>query len=167
MTNAISGYAAIYNEETVIAGAFRERLAPGCFSRSLKDHSDVLALLAHDQGRVLGRVSAGTLDLRDDRIGLYFWLRPDPTTPSGQEALGTVGRQDVKGCSFAMTVVAEEWRDDGQDLPLRTITEAALWEVSLVGMPAYETTSAAVVANRSKPTSKAEAAMRSRGIPLR
>jgi len=165
MTDAISGYAARFNEETVIAGAFRERLAPGCFSRSLKSHPDVLALLAHDPGLVLGRVSSGTLELREDRVGLCFWLKPDPSTPSGQEALGTVGRQDVKGCSFAMTVIAEEWRDDGQDLPLRTITDAALWEVSLVGMPAYESTSASVVANRSTTASKAEAAMRRRGIP--
>ena len=163
MTENISGYAARYNEETVIAGAFRERLAPGCFTRSLTDSPDVLALLAHDFGRVLGRVSAGTLQLRDDRIGLYFWLTPDPTTPSGQEALGTVGRQDVKGCSFLMTVIAEEWRDDGHDLPLRTITEAALWEVTLTASPAYETTSASI-SGRSGGAAKAEAAMRQRGL---
>ncbi len=163
MSETISGYAARYNEETVIAGAFRERLSPGCFSRSLRDNPDVLALLAHDYGRVLGRVSSGTLEIRDDRIGLYFWLKPDPSTPSGQEALGTVGRQDVKGCSFLMTVLAEEWRDDGRDLPLRTITEAALWELSLVGDPAYRTTSASL-SGRSTGASRAEAAMRKRGL---
>lgn len=166
MIGRITGFAALYNAETVIAGVFRERLAPGCFAKSIK--GDVVALLAHDHGRVLGRTTAGTLTLTDSRMGLDFVLDADPSTPSGQEALGTVGRQDVKGCSFGMIVLAEEWRDDGHDLPLRIIKEAELFEITLTAFPAYETTSATVVRSdkRSAAAARAEAAMRKRGIKL-
>jgi len=147
--NVISGYAVMFNAETVIAGEFRERIAQGAFTRTLREHSDVVMLLAHDSGRVLGRVSAGTLSLQQDRIGLYFSLQVDPSTPEGQTALGTVGRQDVKGCSFGFRVRAETWDDGGDRLPLRTITDVDLLEVTLTAFPAYETTSASVRSNNA------------------
>ena len=158
----ISGYAARFNDDTVIAGEFRERLAPGCFRRTLVENPDVLMLLSHDVGRVLGRTTAGTLTLREDRIGLWFSLDVDPTTPSGMEAAGTVARQDVRGCSFGFRVRAEEWKDGGNRLPLRTITDVDLYEITLTAAPAYPTTSAAI-AGRSA-ASRAEAAMRARGL---
>jgi HK97 family phage prohead protease len=142
--NVISGYAVMFNAETVIAGEFRERIAQGAFTRTLRERPDVIALLSHDSGRVLGRVSAGTLSLQQDRIGLYFSLQVDPSTPEGQTALGTVGRQDVKGCSFGFRVRAETWEDGGNRLPLRTITDVDLSEITLTAFPAYETTSASL-----------------------
>lgn len=163
MSNTISGYAARFGDETVIASAFREKLAPGCFTRSLREQPDVLMFLDHDTGRVLGRTTAGSLTLREDRIGLWFSLEADPSTPSGQEALGTVKRGDVHGCSFGFRVRAEEWHDGDDRLPLRVITDVDLFEVTLTAMPAYPTTSASVVSR----SSKAEAAMRARGIPLK
>ncbi|MGY4626839.1 hypothetical protein ACVWY3_004595 [Bradyrhizobium sp. USDA 4486] len=54
-------------------------------------------LLDHDSGRVLGRTTAGSLKLREGSVGLYFYLTVDPSTPEGQTALGTVGRQDARG----------------------------------------------------------------------
>jgi hypothetical protein len=64
---------------------------------------------------------------RKVRSGLYFSLQVDPTTPEGQTALGTVGRQDIKGCSFGFRVRAESWDDGGDRLPLRTITDVDLY----------------------------------------
>ena len=168
MAETISGYAVRFGEIAVIGGAFRERINRQAFDRTLRDRPDVVALIGHDWGRVLGRTKSGTLRLRTDRIGLYFNLDADPTTPSGQEALGTVGRGDVQGCSFGFAVRAEEWLDDGEDLPLRTITDVDLYEVSLTALPAYDTTSA--VLGRSQDNAAAarrrvaEAAMRRRGI---
>lgn len=79
--SVISGYAIVYNSPTVIAGEWREQLAPGSLTRTLKESPDVVMILSHDIGRVLGRVSAGTLALREDRVGLYFALTVDPSTP--------------------------------------------------------------------------------------
>lgn len=162
MADEISGYAARYNEPTIIAGQFREKLAPGCFSRSLRERPDVVAVLDHDTGRVLGRVSAKTLWLRDDRIGLFFSLTIDDSTPSGQEARGTVGRGDVKGCSFLMSINAERWEDGGSQLPLRIIEDADLYEITLTAFPAYPTTSASLRADSARNTQNALAAARRR-----
>lgn len=172
MAERISGYAATWNQPTTIAGEFREQLAPGAFTRTLREVPDVVMLLDHDVGRVLGRTSAGTLMLKEDRTGLWFELLPDPTTPSGQEAIGTVRRGDVRGCSFAFSVRAERWEDGGDRLPLRTLEDVSLFEITLTAMPAYPTTTASLRVEGAASNSaaavlaKAEAAMRVRGIPL-
>lgn len=171
MADRISGYAACFNSETTIAGEFRELLAPGCFIRTLRDNPDVVMLLDHDSGRVLGRTTASTLSLREDSSGLWFDLDPDPTTPSGQEAIGTVRRRDVVGCSFGFRVRAEEWQDGKNRLPLRIIKDVDLAEITLTAFPAYGDTSASfrVASNddaAQRVKAKAEAAMKARGIPV-
>ncbi|MCZ8547641.1 HK97 family phage prohead protease [Mesorhizobium qingshengii] len=165
-SNTISGYAVRFGDVTTIGNSFREKIAPGAFTETLK-RNDTVALIGHDTGRVLGRQSAGTLTLREDRIGLWFSLDVDTSTPSGQEALGTVRRQDVKGCSFAGQFLAEEWQDGGDRLPLRTVTEIDLYEITLTAFPAYETTDASVRAANNAAAAlrrKVEAAHRLRGI---
>lgn len=171
MADRISGYAARFNSETTIAGEFREMLNPGCFARTLRDNPDVVMILDHDPGRVLGRTTAHTLRLREDGTGLWFELDPDPTTPSGMEAIGTVRRGDVRGCSFGFRVRSEEWQDGGNRLPLRIIKDVELFEVTITGFPAYGDTSASIrvasgndAAQRVK--AKAEAAMKARGLPV-
>jgi hypothetical protein len=164
--NVISGYAVVFNVQTVIGGEFRERVAPGAFTRTLREKPDVVALLSHDSGRVLGRVSAGTLSLRENGAGLYFSLNVDSSTPEGQTALGTVGRQDMKGCSFGFLVRAESWDDGGDQLPLRTITDVDLLEVTLTAFPAYEATSASLrgASNNAAAMRRIREKMRKRGI---
>ncbi|TIL56724.1 MAG: HK97 family phage prohead protease [Mesorhizobium sp.] len=172
MAELISGYAVVFNSETTIGNLFREKIAPSAFDRSLVERPDVLALWNHNYDRPLGRTAAGTLDLRSDRIGLWFGLNPDETTPDGLTAIGTVRRQDVKGCSFGFTVTRETWHEgDDAQLPLRIVEEATLWEVTLTPMPAYPETSASLSrasTNASAATErirrKAEAAHRLRGI---
>lgn len=165
--NTISGYCVRFHDITTIGNSFRERISPGAFTGSLK-RNDIVALIGHDTGRVLGRTSSGTLTLRQDRIGLWFSLDVDATTPSGQEALGTVRRQDVKGCSFAGQFLAEEWEDGGDRLPLRTVTEIDLYEITLTAFPAYETTDASVRTTNAAAAvrRRAEAAMRLRGLAV-
>jgi HK97 family phage prohead protease len=78
-----------------------------------------------------------------------------------------VRRQDVKGCSFAGQFLAEEWDDGGDRLPLRTVTEIDIYEITLTAFPAYETTDASVRAAANAAAAlrrKVEAAHRLRGI---
>lgn len=166
----ISGYAARFGDETVIAGVFREKLRAGCFTNTLRDKPDVVMLLSHDPGRVLGRTTADTLDLREDRIGLWFSLTVDITTPEGQTALGNVRRGDVKGCSFGFSVREEIWEDGGLRLPLRTLVDVDLIEITLTAFPAYGGTSAGLRSAHNRLNAaerlrgKAAAAMRCRGM---
>lgn len=139
----------VFGDQTVISGEFREFIARGAFTRTLKERPDVVMLLDHDSGRVLGRTAARSLFLQENSAGLYFSLIVDPTTPEGLTALGTVGRQDVRGCSFGFRVRAEKWEDGGDRLPLRTITDLDLFELTLTAFPAYPTTTAAFRSSNS------------------
>ena len=140
--NTITGWAAVFHSEAVIAGEFRERIAPGAFSHTLRER-DVVAVMAHDGGRVLGRMSSGTLRLVEDAKGLHFHLDLDPTTNDGATALGLVRRRDLKGMSIGFRARAEDWSET-RGLPLRTLTDVDLIEVTLTAFPAYEETSAAL-----------------------
>lgn len=169
--STISGYAAIFGRETVIAGEFREKLDRGCFARTLREKPDVLAILNHDYDRLLGRTSSGTLSLQEDNIGLYFNLEPNPDTPDGMTAIGNVGRQDIRGASFGFRVRAERWEDGGNRLPLRIIEDVDLYEITLTPIPAYKDTTAVLrehnaAAAARRVREKAERAMRMRGIAL-
>ena len=152
----ISGYAAVYNQETVIGGmfGFREQIAPGAFDDALKN-DDVRALFNHDPNLLLGRTSSGTLRLSSDKRGLKYEVDL-PDTAAAQDVRKLIKRGDVNGSSFGFTVDDDDW-DESEvkkgKLPLRTITKASLWDVSPVTYPAYPQTS---VTARSKAQSIAE-----------
>lgn len=167
MAETISGYAIQWNQPAVIAGLFEERFARGSFDQSLREFPDVVALWGHDTTRPLARVSNGTLKLRSDNIGLFYSLNPNPESPLGKEAIVTVGDQLVNEVSVGFASEIEEW-DDTHELPRRLITQARLFELSLVVWGAYgKATSAELVrasTNASNARRRMEAAMKARGI---
>ncbi len=134
----ITGYAATFATEADL-GAFRERILPGAFRGAL--NNDILALLDHDTGKVLGRTRTGTLQLREDDKGLAFTLDV-PDTAAGRDVLALAARGDLGGMSFGFKVPAggETW--DGDTRTLQTID---LREISVVSAwPAYEGTEIAL-----------------------
>lgn len=139
----VSGYAALYNTETVIAGFFRERIAPGAFRSALRGEDDVRALFNHDSNIVLGRTKSGTLVLSETKKGLRYDVVLNEEDPQAMSVRAMIKRGDVSGSSFGFLIRAEEWQEpkDKRDLPLRTITEAELFDVSPVTYPAYPETS--------------------------
>jgi HK97 family phage prohead protease len=164
VAETLVGYAAVFDSPTVIAGEFREQIAPGAFADALAGSDDVLALIGHDWNRVIGRRSAGTLRLSEDSHGLRVEIDADERTPDGQTASGTVARQDLNGMSFGFFVLAEQWKDGGNQLPLRIIEKIALLEVSIVSAPAYAATEILPATGRSASVARAIAAQRRRGI---
>ncbi len=142
----ISGYAALYNVETVIAGLFREKLAPGAFTEAIK-RDDVRALLNHNPDHVLGRKSAGTLTLSEDSKGLRYAVRLNPDDPFATSVGARISRRDITGSSFAFAIdnpeTDEEWEPPTTrgGLPLRTLKRLRLVDVSPVTFPAYPTAS--------------------------
>ncbi|OQW45374.1 MAG: primosome assembly protein PriA [Proteobacteria bacterium SG_bin6] len=134
----LEGYAATFGAEARI-GPFVESIAPGAFAASLR--GDVLALLDHDPGKVLGRTRSGTLRLSEDARGLAFSLDL-PDTQAGRDVLALAERGDLGGMSFGFTVPkgGEAW--NGQRRELRTV---ALQEISVVqAWPAYPDTELAL-----------------------
>lgn len=145
----ISGYAAVFNQETEIGGMFREQIAPGAFDVAIQS-DDVRALFNHDPNYVLGRTTNGTLRLSSDGRGLRYDVDLDPEDPDAQRVRAKIRRGTVNGSSFGFIVEEERWQDPKKgtrDLPLRTIVRASLFDVSPVTYPAYPQTS---VSARSK-----------------
>ena len=145
---AISGYAALYNVETVIAGLFTEKIAFGAFSEALK-RDDPRALWNHDPNVVLGRKSAGTLTLSEDRKGLHYIVRLNDADPFAESVAARIARRDVTGSSFWFAIdnpeTDEEWEPGPRNgLPLRTLKRLRLLDVSPVTFPAYPTASVGV-----------------------
>lgn len=135
----VAGYAAVFNEATNIAGAFMERIEPGAF-RDAVGRDDVVFLVNHD-GLPLARSRAGqgTLTLREDERGLYMETVLDGEDPDVRAITGKMKRGDLDKMSFAFRAEVEEWDESG-DLPVRTIKQARLYDVSVVTSPAYEGT---------------------------
>jgi len=138
-TMKIGGYAATFNSEASGLN-FREVIAPGAFTRALASTDPVFLLVNHDmEGIPLASTQSGTLKLRQDNTGLYMEATLDQTNPKAQELSSAIRRGDMDKMSFAFTVSPDgQTRDEG----LRTIQDIErLYEVSVVTLPAYDSTS--------------------------
>ena len=139
--NTVAGYAVVFNSEADIGGYFREIIARGAFTETLKT-ADVRAYFGHDPDKVLGRASAGTLRLTEDSKGLAVEIDL-PDTTHGRDVRELIDRGDISGMSFGFVVTRQEW-DETVDPPTRTIHAVELREVSIVSEPAYGDTSIAL-----------------------
>lgn len=135
----LRGYAAVFDQLSENLGGFREKIAPGAFTKTISE-ADVRALWNHDPNYVLGRSKSGTLSLWEDAHGLKIEIIP-PDAQWAKDLMQTIQRGDVDQMSFAFTVVKDTWsRTEGQD-PIRTLEEVKLFDVSPVTYPAYPQTS--------------------------
>ena len=60
---------------------FRERIAPGAFTKSLASDPDVRALVDHDSSKIIGRSKAGTLKLFEDDRGVRVEIEKASAIP--------------------------------------------------------------------------------------
>ena len=137
------GHGAVYDQETIIGGMFREVVAPGAFKKTLKE-SDVRALFNHDPNYPLGRNRAGTLRLSDDGVGLAYEIDL-PDTRYALDLSRSIERGDVSQSSFSFSPVGEDkrwWEYSKEEgvLPLRSLRQLRLYDVSPVTFPQYEGT---------------------------
>lgn len=133
----VSGYAAVFNSETDIGGYYRERIEPGAF-RDAIGRDDVVFLINHE-GLPMARTRSGTLKLSEDERGLFMETELDPSDPEVQRIVPKMKRGDLDKMSFAFIPEVQEW-DDSSDIPVRTIRQASLFDVSIVTFPAYNET---------------------------
>jgi len=133
----IEGYAAVFNDETVIGGQFAERVAPGAFEDARMDNT--VALFNHDINQPLARVGRG-LELTVDERGLKYRFEIGNQSYA-KDLVENIRMGNVSTSSFGFTVRDDEWerRDDGVNL--RTIKEVdLLFDVSPTTQGAYPTT---------------------------
>lgn len=149
----MEGYAGRFNMPADL-GYFTEIIEPGFFDNVLDN--DVRSLWNHDANYVLGRVSSGTLELKQDDTGLYQVTYPPVVEPLAaqwaKDLMVSVKRKDVKEMSFAFMVKrrglgdevdGDEWiRRDGKTYRfLKKGGCRELFDVSPVTYPAYSETS--------------------------
>lgn len=141
--NTLSGYAATFNNLSHDLGGFRETIAPGAFSRSLRSNADVMALSEHNAHKgILGRTKSGTLRLNEDKVGLRFECDL-PDTQLGRDIAESVGRGDLDSCSFGFVAKDQSWdRSTGE--AIRSLIDLDIFDVSIVANPAYPNTSVAL-----------------------
>ena len=147
--STIHGLAIVFGSLSEDLGGFREVIEASAVDRTLSENIDVRALVDHEPGKIIGRLSARTLTLEKRSDGLAVRITP-PNTTVGRDILESVKRGDVTGMSFTFGVVRPggdrfEQRADGL---VRYVSDMRIREVSLVTFPAYEATDA-TVAQRS------------------
>lgn len=134
----ISGYFAVFDSVYQIGPGMSESIAPGAFTGTLS--GDIRALTNHDTTLVLGRNTAGTLELRQDEHGLWGDIAINPKDGDAMNTWARVDRRDVSQCSIGFIILSEDTdvREDGS--VHWTIREVELFEVSVCTFPAYEAT---------------------------
>ncbi|MEI6565958.1 MAG: HK97 family phage prohead protease [Verrucomicrobiota bacterium] len=133
----IAGYAATFDTEADNLN-FREKIAPGAFTRSLEGSDPIFLLINHQADQLpLASTQSGTLKLTQDAVGLRMEADLDAKNPRAQELASALTRGDVNKMSFAFSInPGGEVREAG----VRTLTDITVYEVSVVNMPAYEST---------------------------
>lgn len=136
----LHGYAALFNTRLEISWLqMREQIAAGAFAGALT-RSDPRALFNHDVNKVLGRKSAGTLEVYEDSRGLRDVIHV-PKASWAQDLVESIQRGDVRGQSIRFTVKKDVWTTEPDGWVLRTIVEFdELFDVGPVTEPAYEDT---------------------------
>ena len=112
--------------------------APGAFAGTI--NGDIRALTNHDTTLVLGRTTAGTLELREDESGLYGDIAINPNDSDAMNTWARVQRGDVTQCSIGFDIVKEDTEVRADGSTHWTIREVKLYEVSVCTFPAYEET---------------------------
>ncbi|MBR3360605.1 MAG: HK97 family phage prohead protease [Lachnospiraceae bacterium] len=135
----IEGYFAVFGSVYNMGYGMFEEIAPGAFARTIQE-DDIRALTNHDTTLVLGRNGkAGTLELKEDEIGLWARIRINPNDSDATNTHARVQRGDVSQCSIGFEILNEDTEFIG-DTVKWTIREVKLWEVSVCTFPAYEET---------------------------
>ena len=120
-------------------GKFIEKVAPAVFQRALEKASNVDMLLNHDVRRKLASIEEGTLELKEDNIGLHA-----KAVISDIEVIEEARCGHLKGWSFGFRTLSDSWEDE-KGVAKRTLEDIDLMEVSLLTIePAYIATSVQV-----------------------
>lgn len=122
-------------------GEFVERICKGAFKRAIERNNNIRLLLNHDWKKDLGGTDDGTLELREDNIGLKA-----RAVISDAEVIEAAKRGDLVGWSFGFRDRDVDTHDEN-GMTTRDVKDLDLREVSILDRrkrPAYDGTLIAV-----------------------
>ena len=138
----LTGYAAVFNSDSAEFSGYErpwvERIAPGAFTRTLRETPDVAALWSHRSDAIIARTPT-TLTLKEDDKGLSVEIALIDTQQN-RDVLASVRGGLVDSMSFGFSTKAVKW-EKGKERDVRTLMDVDLYEVSPVVWPAYPGTS--------------------------
>lgn len=149
----IRGISPPWNSPSVDLGGFTEQFSPSAFDRVLnrskndpRGRVDVVGLFNHDDNLVLSRTTNGSLAMSKEAAGLGWEMRNLPDTQTARDVVSLLRAGLLYGASFGFIVSdkGQHWTEDAKGNPVRTITDADLFDVSVVTWPAYPASSAGV-----------------------
>lgn len=132
----LHGHPIVFEKFSVDLGGFVERMMPSSVHRLLGQATDLRALWNHSSDSVLGRVTAGTLAVRKDAVGLACHILPPRWADQHVES---IQRRDITGMSFAFAAVDDDWYMEGEKV-VRDVYDMVVSEISPVTFPAYPDT---------------------------
>jgi HK97 family phage prohead protease len=159
----MAGHFAVFDTMTEIdswfEGRFMEQIAPGAFRKTFTENlSNVRVQFDHGYDTFVGSAPLGPIrSVVEDKVGAYYEVPLLDTDYNRNRILPLLeGRTmdgdthgSLLGASFRFRVVKEEWDEEPKrsnanpdGIPVRTITEARLYEFGPVVFPAYAEASA-------------------------
>lgn len=137
-----TGYAIVFDTLSENLGGQYEEIAPEAVDRALTEGHDVRFLINHE-GLPLARTTSGTMTLAKDDNGLRVEATFDGSVHDVQRLASALRREDVTQMSFAFLPKARV-RADRDGMKIWRVTDMDLYDVSVVGIPAYRETEAAL-----------------------
>ena len=110
---------------------FKETMQSGVFKRALQKNQSIPLLLEHDWDKQVAHTNDGTLELREDSIGLRF------DAVVSEETYKEIEKKGITSCSFGFKINEQQKEPINKKLEKRYVTNIDLFEVSLVSNPAY------------------------------
>lgn len=147
------GHGAVFDSRTAIGNpltwGWYEEVAPGAFTKTLTE-GDARMLIDHNSYYVVSRVSAGTLELAQDKVGLAVDSALDVRLTYVNDLIVNLENKNITGMSIGFWVIKADWDEetvetsDGQQatVEVRRIKEIKLAETSPVTFPQFEDTDA-------------------------
>ena len=133
----LDGYFAVFDQPYEVCPGWIETVAPGAFSRTLREGKDVKVLWNHNTDLVLGSTENRTAHLSEDDVGLHGPVEINEEDQDAKNAIARVARGDVRGCSFGFEIRGMEESLDENGTYRTRLTDVELFEVSPCTFPAY------------------------------
>src|SRR5665213_1477340 len=133
----LEGYAIVWNVLSSDRGGYVVKLLKGSATFSIP----TFALYNHDYANPLARNDDGSLIISQDGYGVKVSIAL-PDTNVGRDLQANVGKQLIRGMSFAMLPEGAEFEDsDEGDMKVRSFSSFLCDEVTITAIPAFDQTS--------------------------
>lgn len=115
---------------------FREVVSKGAFQKAIDKAEKIDYLAEHDNKRILASTSNGSLTIKETDEGVEMSANIVDTS-YGRDAYALIKSGIIGHMSFGFRAIKSKWSSCEDGIPLRTVEELEIFEVSSLRNPAY------------------------------